>query len=214
MHDYPESGRLAGSPIVVASNNRHKIEEFGRILAPLGLRVIAPEDIGLSLQVDETGCSFAENASLKARSFLAASGLPTVADDSGLVVDALGGEPGIYSARYGGPGLNDAERNRLVLDRLGDVPENERGARFVCAIVLLTTRGRPLAVDGTVEGRISRDPRGRMGFGYDPIFYFPPAGKTFGEMSNAEKDAVSHRGRALRRLAAALEGPSGAGILR
>lgn len=214
MRNYPESASESGQPILIASNNPHKIQELRRILDPLGLRVTTPEQIGLILQAEETGASFQENARLKASAFSSASGLVSVADDSGLVIDALGGEPGIYSARYSGPGLDDAGRYRLVLDRLRGVRGSARSARFVSAIVLVTPQGKELSVEGSVEGIIAEAPRGRLGFGYDPIFYFPSAGKTFGEMSDAEKDAVSHRGTALRRLAAALSDASAASILR
>lgn len=153
------------------------------------------------MEVDETGSSFAENARLKAEAFLAASGILTVSDDSGLVVDALHGAPGIYSARYGGAGLSDDDRNALVLAELREVPEASRAARFVCAIAV-ADRGRETKVfEGTVEGVIAREPRGTHGFGYDPIFYYPPFGRTFGEVDADLKATVSHRGRALGQAA-------------
>lgn len=214
MRDYPGSRRPPGKTVLAASNNPRKTEELQRILEPLGLDLITPGQIDLRLAVEETGTTFIENALLKATAFCAASGLPAVADDSGLVVDALGGEPGIYSARFGGPGLDDAGRFHIVLDRLRGVPAEERSARFAAAIALVTAEGQQLTVEGSVEGVIADEARGQNGFGYDPIFFYPPAGMTFAEMSGAEKDAVSHRGIALRRLAAALSNSSGAGILR
>jgi XTP/dITP diphosphohydrolase len=200
--------------VLVASHNAHKVHEIRRILEPLGLSVIGPGQIQLALDIEETCTTFVGNALLKAKAYSAASGLPALADDSGLIVDALGGEPGIYSARFGGPDLDDSGRYRLVLDRLRDVPDEQRSARFVAAIALVTPTGQTLTVEGSVEGRIGKEARGRLGFGYDPIFYYPPAGRTFGEMSDTEKDAVSHRGVALRRLVAALNHSSPAGILR
>jgi XTP/dITP diphosphohydrolase len=210
--NYPRFG--AGRRLLVASNNSHKVEELRRMLEPLGLDLVVPANRGLTLDVEETGASFAENALLKAHAFSAASGLPAVADDSGLVVDALGGEPGIYSARYGGSGLTDMDRCRLVLEKLGDVPWERRSARFVSAIALVEPEGNALEVAGHVDGVIALEARGTGGFGYDPIFYFPPAGKTFGEMSARDKDAVSHRSVALRRVAEALSGPRNPGILQ
>lgn len=214
MKNYREWGHLDGRVLLVASNNEHKVEEFRRILQPLGLRVASPVECGLRVDVHEIGSSFAENALLKARAFSSASGMPAVADDSGLAVDALNGEPGVYSARFGGPGLDDEGRYRLLLDRLSGVPESDRSARFITAITLSTPCGETLAVAGTVDGVIASEPRGRLGFGYDPVFYYPPSGKTFGEMTGAEKDAVSHRARALRALAATLSAGSAPGILR
>jgi XTP/dITP diphosphohydrolase len=214
MQNYPESEAAQPPSIVVASNNPHKIEEFRRILSPLGFNVLAPSDLGLKVEVDETGTSFAVNALLKARAFNEASGLLAVGDDSGLMVDALGGEPGVYSARYGGLGLSDQDRCRLVVERLQDVPIARRTARFVAAIALVSPSGRTLTSEGTVEGTIESDARGSNGFGYDPIFYYPPAGRTFGEMEPAEKDAVSHRATALRQLAATISNSGALGILR
>lgn len=169
-----------------------------------GVSVVTPAAIGLDLDVEETGSSFAENAAIKGEAFRAASGMVCVADDSGLEIDALGGDPGIYSARYGGPGLTDDDRNELVLSRLIDVPDEVRTARFVCAIAVAAP-GRPCTVfEGTVEGRIARRAIGAHGFGYDPIFYFPPFGRTFGEVDAERKALVSHRGVALRKAAAFL----------
>jgi XTP/dITP diphosphohydrolase len=160
--------------------------------------VLTPDDLGLALDVAETGSTFAANARLKAEAFSAASGLPALADDSGLVVDALGGEPGIHSARYGGPGLTDADRTALVLARMRTVPDGARAAAFV-AVVAVAVPGLDTTVfEGRVEGRITRELAGTHGFGYDPIFFYEPAGMTFAQLTREEKARVSHRGRALR----------------
>lgn len=184
--------------VLLASNNAHKHAELRALLAPHGVDVLLPQDMGLELEVAETGTSFAENAILKAEAFRTASGLTSLADDSGLVVEALGGEPGVHSARYGGPGLDDADRTALVLDRVGSVLDEERAAAFV-AVVAVAVPGRSTRVfEGRVQGRLTRVPIGNRGFGYDPIFFYPPAGLTFAQLSREEKSTVSHRGRALR----------------
>ncbi len=188
-------------PLLIASNNQHKIEEFRRLLDPSTFQLLAPADLGLQLDVPETGETFAENATLKARAFCAASGHIALADDSGLAVDALGGEPGVHSARYGGPGLSDEDRTALVLERMRRVPDDQRGARFVAAIAIALPNGRTEVVRGDVEGVITRTPYGTGGFGYDPIFLYPPSGRTFAEHTPDEKDAESHRGRAARQAA-------------
>lgn len=186
--------------LLVASNNLHKVEEFRRILTPLGFAVVTPAELGVAIDVEETGTTFEENALLKARAFHDASGIAAVADDSGLVVDALGGQPGVFSARYGGPGLDDQGRVDLLLRNLEGVPLAVRAARFVSAIALVADRGE-WVFDGVVEGEIAMEPRGKNGFGYDPVFIYPPFGMTFGEAESSAKDRVSHRGRALRALA-------------
>jgi XTP/dITP diphosphohydrolase len=158
-------------------------------------------DLGIDLEVEETGITFAENAVLKAEAFLEAGGILSVADDSGLVVDALQGAPGIYSARYGGPDRTDDDRNRLVLEEMQAVPRELRTARFVCAIAVALP-GRETAVfEGSVEGFITREAIGDQGFGYDPIFYYPAFGHTFGEVDADLKATVSHRGNALQHAA-------------
>jgi XTP/dITP diphosphohydrolase len=181
--------------VLVASNNPHKLAEFRGMLEPF--KVLAPVDVGVELDVAETGSTFAENARLKAEAFCRATGLLTLADDSGLVVDALGGEPGVYSARYGGT-RSDRDRLALVLERLGAVPDDRRTARFVAAIALARPGHETELFEASVEGTITREPRGQHGFGYDPIFVYPPAGRTFAEMEQGEKARVSHRGKALR----------------
>lgn len=199
--------------LLAATNNPHKLTEFRRILGPLGVDVVTPADLGISLEVEENGATFAENAGIKARAFHEAGGLPALADDSGLVVDALGGEPGIYSARYGGPGLNDADRTALVLRRMEGIAGEQRTARFIAAIVLVAPGKEPLLFEGTVEGTIADRARGDNGFGHDPIFYYPPFGCTFGEAAPEAKDSVSHRARALAALGHYLRQSEYPGIL-
>jgi XTP/dITP diphosphohydrolase len=200
--------------ILLASNNPHKHAELATLLTPYGFSVLTPHEVGLVLDVDETGSTFADNAMLKADAFAAASGLPSLADDSGLVVDALGGEPGIRSARYGGPGLNDMHRTALVLERMEDVPDGARAAAFVAAVAVAVPGRAAQVFEGRVDGLLTRAPVGTGGFGYDPIFFYPPEGVTFAEMSRTEKARFSHRGRALRRAAEYLTRLQADGILR
>lgn len=197
--------------LLVASSNPHKIEEFRAILSDIPFEIVSPADLGLTVRVEETGSTFAENAVLKAIAYAEAAGELALADDSGLEVDALNGEPGVYSNRWAGEGVMPAERNRLLNERLADVPDERRTARFRCAIAIAGPAPLGLydVVNGTVEGRIAREPRGSGGFGYDPIFYVPELGRTVGELPDVEKNRISHRGRAaaaalgpLRRLAA------------
>jgi XTP/dITP diphosphohydrolase len=187
--------------VLLASNNRSKLTELRTITSPLGLEVQSPAELGVELEVEETGSSFAENAVLKARAFQREVGGVVLADDSGLVVDALGGEPGIFSARFGGPQLDDAGRNSLVLERMRGVPTAARTARFVAAIAVGGLDAEPMVFPGVVEGLITERPAGDGGFGYDPIFFYPPFGRTLAEASAAEKASVSHRGKALRSAA-------------
>lgn len=184
--------------LLLASTNQGKVAEFQRLLAPLGIAVRSPADLGLALEVEETGETFAENAALKAEAYLAASGLPSLADDSGLSVAGLEGAPGVRSARYGGPGLTDAQRTDLLVAAMrGRI---NREARFVCDLALALPGRPPLHFTGTVAGEVTHEPRGEGGFGYDPIFLYPPLGRTFGELRPEEKDAVSHRAEAARQL--------------
>lgn len=181
---------------VIATHNAHKLIELARILEPLGIAAVTDRDLGLELpEVDETGTTFAENAKLKAASACEFTGLPAIADDSGLVVDALGGRPGVYSARYGGEEATDDDRNQLLLGEMESVPVGQRQARFVSAVCCVFPDGRVLEAEGTFEGEIAFAPAGENGFGYDPIFLV--GDRTSAEMSPAEKDAVSHRGKAL-----------------
>ena len=182
---------------VIATHNAHKLIELQRILAPLGIEGVTDRDLGIELpEVEETGTTFAENAYLKAASACQVTGLPAIADDSGLVVDALDGRPGVYSARYGGEEATDDDRNVLILSEMKDVPKGERSARFVASVCCVFPNGDVLRAEGTFEGEIGYAPAGENGFGYDPIFVV--GDRTSAEMSSAEKDAMSHRGNALR----------------
>lgn len=180
---------------LLASHNKKKLIELSRILEPLGFTVISPDDIedGIS-EPEENGASFEENALIKARSGAKETGLPTVADDSGLCVDALDGAPGIYSARYAGTG-NDEDNNKLLLKNLENVPEDRRTARFVSCIACVFPDGREFTVRGTVEGKIGYEPQGNGGFGYDPLFISDKG--CFGLLSAEEKDSISHRHNAI-----------------
>lgn len=184
--------------IILASSNRNKLREFREILAPLGWEVISQHDLGIDADPEETGSTFEENSSIKARAVYDIARAPVVADDSGLEVDALGGEPGVYSARYGGT-RDDRLHNRIVLKKLEGVPDEKRTARFVAAITYIDADGQQYQFVGKFEGRIGYEERGKNGFGYDPIFMV--GDKSSAEMSPEEKNAVSHRGKALRTLA-------------
>lgn len=183
--------------LVLASKNQHKLIEMQTILGQLGLEVVLESQVGVDVDVDETGVTFMENALLKAKAVCEASGMAAIADDSGLVVDALNGAPGVYSARYGGKG-SDAERTAFLLENMEHVPEEQRTARFVSAIACALPDGRTVTAEGTCEGVITFETRGDNGFGYDPVFYVPSIGKTFAEADGAEKNAISHRGNALQ----------------
>ncbi len=186
--------------IVFATGNEGKMREIRSILADLGVPVLSMKEAGIHADIVENGSSYEENAMIKARAVAEAASdgdSLVLADDSGLEVDALGGEPGIYSARYLGEDTPYEEKNREILRRLEGVPENRRTARFVCAIGAVFPDGREHAVRAAVEGRIGYEPEGRGGFGYDPIFYVPEFHKTAAEMSQEEKNRVSHRGKAL-----------------
>ncbi len=190
--------------LVLASRNKKKIAEVEVLLAHHipGVRILSLDDIGFVGDIVEDGTTFEENALIKARTAATACGgrYATLADDSGLSVDALGGAPGVYSARYAGEGHNDADNNALLLKNLADIPADRRTARFVCTIALCLPDGREFTVDGETEGRIIDDARGEGGFGYDPYFYYPPFAKTFSELSADEKNAISHRGKAIAKL--------------
>lgn len=189
---------------IMATNNAHKVIELSRILLPLGIDVVSAKDAGITLDdVEETGTTFAENAFLKANAAFIKTGMPAVADDSGLCVDALDGRPGIYSARYGGEGASDSEKNAKLLDELSDVDAENRTAHFTSAICCILEDGTRIDVEGKCNGKIAFEPHGNGGFGYDPIFMY--GSRCYAELSAEEKDAVSHRGAALRRLKAELE---------
>ena len=182
--------------LVLASQNQKKQKEMQDILSHLGIEVVLQSDLGVHVDVDETGETFEENAWLKAHAVMAATGLPAIGDDSGLVVDALGGRPGVYSARYGGPGLDDEGRYRLLLQQMEG--EKDRRCRFVCAIACCFPDGTVLRAEGACEGTIGMEPRGEGGFGYDPIFFLPDLGRSMAELTPEEKHHISHRGNALR----------------
>ena len=182
--------------LVLASKNPHKLREMQTILSRLGMEVVLESDVGVDVDVEETGTTFAENAMLKARAVMEQSGMAAIADDSGLMVDALDGAPGVYSARYGHLD-SDQARTAYLLKNLEDVPAGQRSARFVSAIACVLPDGRTVTAQGACEGEILFAPRGENGFGYDPVFYVPELGKTFAEAAPDEKNAVSHRGRAL-----------------
>lgn len=188
--------------IIAATKNKNKLREFGEILK--GFEIISQEEAGIDIEVEETGTTFEENSLLKAQAIYEKSGIPAIADDSGLCVDALNGEPGVYSARYGGEGYDDAGRVELLLKNMKDIPDEKRTARFVCAITMVSDDGI-ITARGECEGRINHAPVGENGFGYDPVFYMEEYGKTTAEMTPDEKNAVSHRGKALRIFAEKLE---------
>ena len=186
--------------LLLASQNPGKLNEMRQLVNGLPFRVVGPKDVGILEAPEETGTTFLENAILKARYYAGRSGLLTVADDSGLSVDALDGGPGLYSSRFGGEGASDADRNRLLLERLEGVPEDRRGARFTSAVAAARGDQVLFQAQETVEGRIADTTRGPNGFGYDPLFFYPPFGRTFGESRPEDKDRVSHRGKAFKRL--------------
>ncbi len=184
---------------VLASKNQHKLQEMSAILNKYGIELKLQSEMNVDIDVEETGTTFEENAFLKAEAVMQATGLPAIADDSGLEVDALGGAPGIYSARYGGDACaNDIERYEFLLKNLQDVPEDKRTGRFVCVIAAVYPNGRRISAYGCCEGTITREPSGAGGFGYDPVFYVPEEGCTFSEMSAERKNEISHRANALR----------------
>lgn len=180
---------------VLASHNKGKLEELQSILGELGVEVVLQSEVGLDLEPEETGATFAENARIKAQAVMEASGLPAIADDSGLCVDALQGGPGVYSARYGGPDLTYAEKNRLLLQTMqGQTP---RTCHFACHVTCCFPNGDVLDAEGTCQGTVAFAPMGEGGFGFDPIFFVPSLKKTFAQLSAEEKNAISHRGKAL-----------------
>lgn len=191
--------------IVLASNNPGKVREFNQLLADMEIEVVPQADLGV-IEAEETGLSFVENAILKARNAAAHTGLPAIADDSGLEVDALQGAPGIYSARFAGPGADDQKNLEKLLDAIRHVPEPARSARFQCLMVFMkhAEDPTPLICQGTWEGRILIEPRGDNGFGYDPVFYVPEQDCSSAELPATTKNRLSHRGQALRKLMDAL----------
>ncbi|MCL2227015.1 MAG: XTP/dITP diphosphatase [Oscillospiraceae bacterium] len=183
---------------VLATANLGKVEEMRSILSGLDIDVISRHELGIKDDIEETGDTFAENALIKAEAICKVSGLPAIADDSGLVVDALGGEPGVHSSSYGGPALSGAQRCAYLLEKLRN--KEQRSAKFVCTIVCAFPDGKNLISEGECNGEIAMTPRGSGGFGYDPVFLIKSTGKTMAELSAEEKNAVSHRGEALRKF--------------
>ena len=181
---------------VLASNNQGKLLEMREILSEIGVEVISQREAGISVEPEENGATFEENSIIKARASCEASGLPAIADDSGLVVCALGGEPGVYSARYGGDGLSDTDRYTLLLKNMEG--KTDRSAKFVSCISCVFPNGDVITAEGECPGEILHAPKGDGGFGYDPVFFVKSLGKSMGEMSHEEKNSVSHRGNAIR----------------
>lgn len=186
--------------IIFATGNENKVKEIREILKGSGIEVITMKEAGIDVDIVEDGKTFEENALIKARTVMKAAGFPALADDSGLSIDALDGAPGIYSARYLGHDTSYDVKNRHILDELKNVPDEKRGARFTCAMALVLPDAREFVKTGVMEGRIAHDIAGANGFGYDPIFFLPEYGKTSAEISPAEKNSISHRGKALRAM--------------
>ena len=186
--------------IVFATGNEGKMREVRLILQDLGFPVLSMKEAGVSLDIEENGTTFAENAMIKARAVWEKTGGIVLADDSGLVVDYLGGEPGVYSARYLGEDTSNEIKNQAIIDRLADAKEEERTARFVSAIAAVLPDGSELVTEGTIEGLIAHEPAGNGGFGYDPIFYLPEYGVTSAEIPIEKKNEISHRGKALEAM--------------
>jgi XTP/dITP diphosphohydrolase len=186
--------------ILVATHNPGKLREYADLLADLPVEWLSLDDVGISVEVEETGQTFEENARLKAVGYADQSGLPTLADDSGLEIDALGGEPGVFSARYGGPGATDPDRYGLVLGKLKGIPLEQRAARFRCVIAVAVPGEELLTAHGICEGAIAFEPRGSKGFGYDPIFWLAEYGATLAELGPGVKNRISHRGQAVQAI--------------
>lgn len=181
--------------VVLASHNQKKMVEMKAILSQMGVEVLSQAEVGVDLEPEETGTTFEENARIKAQAVMQATGLPAIADDSGLMVDALGGDPGVYSARYGGPGLDDTGRWQLLLKNMAR--ESNRACKFVSVICCAFPGGGEVMARGECPGILAQGPSGDGGFGYDPIFYLPQLGKTMAQLTPAEKNQISHRARAL-----------------
>ena len=184
--------------VVLASKNRHKLVEISKITQKFDMELVLQSELGVDIDGEENGTTFEENSLIKAKAVMEATGLPALADDSGIAVDALNGEPGIYSARYGfDDSLDDWGRLELLLKNTEHVPDGQRQAQFICVITMITPDGKVIQARGEIHGELLREARGENGFGYDPIFYYPPMGKSTAEMSPEEKNQVSHRANAL-----------------
>jgi XTP/dITP diphosphohydrolase len=190
--------------LLLATNNEGKVREYKSLLSGVPFELVTPAEVGIKAEVAETGKSFEENATLKATTLAAESQLLTLADDSGLEVDALGGEPGTLSARYAGENASDTDRVNYLLAKMQGIPEEKRQARFRCVIAIATPQGKVELCSGECEGVIALKPRGNRGFGYDPVFYLPELGKTMAELSPEAKNKISHRGRAAAKARALL----------
>lgn len=184
--------------LLIATTNQGKLREYTELLRGLPFEVVTLRDVGIDASIEETGATIRDNAILKAESYARMSGLLTVADDSGLEVDALDGEPGARSARYAGEGVSDADRNRFLLSKLEGFPDDRRQARFRCVIAVAGPGTATRVAEGTCEGVIARTPQGTNGFGYDPIFHLPDLGRRMAELTTEEKNRISHRGKAIR----------------
>ena len=184
--------------VVLASKNPHKLVEISKITEKFGFELVLQSELGVDIDVEETGTTFEENSFIKAEAVMKATGLPALADDSGIAVDALNGEPGVYSARYGfDDSLDDWGRLQLLLKNTESVPDEQRQAQFVCVITMVTPDGKTIQARGEVHGMLAREPKGENGFGYDPIFYYPPMGMTTAELAPEVKNQISHRANAL-----------------
>jgi XTP/dITP diphosphohydrolase len=184
--------------IIFASNNKGKIREVKEILSPLGFDVISQKEAGFDFEAEETGTTFAENSAIKAHALFEKSKLAVIADDSGLCIDALDGQPGVYSSRFAGENATDEEKYLYVLEKMKDVPDEKRTARFVCNICYIDEEGNEKHIEGKCEGKIAKEPKGENGFGYDPIFVV--GDKSMAQLTEAEKNKISHRGNALKGL--------------
>ncbi|HEV2653570.1 MAG TPA: XTP/dITP diphosphatase [Ktedonobacteraceae bacterium] len=191
--------------LLLATTNRHKLDEYRAIFSTLPFTLLSLADIRLDMDVEETGTTFLENAELKAHAYAQAAGMLSLADDSGLEIDALGGAPGVYSARFAGVNTPYEERFRLIFERLQGIPQSQRTARFHCVISVAEPSGYCRSVEGVMEGVIADAARGAHGFGYDPIFWLPELGKTSAELPPEQKNSISHRGRAARKARELLE---------
>jgi XTP/dITP diphosphohydrolase len=191
--------------LVIASSNKGKLKEIRKLVAHLPVRLLSLSDFPSIGEIEESGSTFAENSEIKGRAVFNATGITTLADDSGLVIDALDGRPGIMSSRFAGEGASDADRCALVLKQMEAVPDENRTARFVTSVCIVGLDGMARFTEGICEGVITRQPIGENGFGYDPIFYLPEFGKTMAQLSQDEKNSISHRGKAIRAAVGIIE---------